>query len=83
MSGTDSTRLTIHKDRPTAVSSSGWGSNVDALAFNLAFIALHKPKLAVELLRLYREAHAIKADDPQAPDTAERQTLRRHFSAVR
>jgi hypothetical protein len=38
------------------------------MAFNLVFIALRKPKLAVELLRLYNEAHTIQASDPQAPE---------------
>jgi len=68
MSDKLSTKLTIRSDRPTAVSSSGRGANVDAMAFNLIFIALRNPKLAVELLRLYNEAHAIQATDPQAPD---------------
>jgi hypothetical protein len=65
---TKSTQLTIREDQPTAISSSMHGANVDAMAFNVAFIALKNPKLAVELIKLYNEAHAIKASDPKAPD---------------
>jgi len=67
-SDSESTRLNIRKDRPTAISSRIYGTVVDALAFNIDFIALKNPKLAVELLRLYEEAHKIKNTDPKAHD---------------
>ena len=68
MSGPKVTQLKIREDRPTALSSSAHGANLDAVAFNLAFIALRNPKLAVELLKLYDRAHQIKENDPKAPE---------------
>jgi hypothetical protein len=68
MSDAKSTKLNIREDRPTALSSSVRGSNVDAVGFNLLFIAAHNPKLAVEILKLYAKAHEIQEDDPKAPE---------------
>jgi hypothetical protein len=68
MSDVKSTKLTIREDRATALSSSAHGSNMDAIGFNLTFLALRNPKLAVEILRLYALAHAVDEDYPQAPD---------------
>lgn len=55
-------------DRPTAISSSAQGANVNALGFNLDLIAAHVPKSAAELVRIYNEVHDIMATDPKAPD---------------
>lgn len=63
-----STKLNVRNDRPTAISSLVGGSNLDAIGFNIAFIATHSPKLAIEILRLYAQAHQIKSGDPTAPD---------------
>lgn len=63
-----STRLNIRADRPTAISSVAHGSNLDAVGFNLAFLATRDPKLAVEILKLYSLAHKVQENDPQAPD---------------
>jgi hypothetical protein len=68
MSDAKSTKLNIREDRPTALSSSAHGSNVNAVGFNLLFIAKHEPKLAEEVLRLYAKAHTIQSSDPEAPD---------------
>lgn len=68
MSGAKSTKLTIREDRPTAIASSAYGSNLDAIGFNLPFLALRNPKLAVEILRLYALAQKVQENDPQAPD---------------
>lgn len=68
MSDQRSTKLNVREDRPTALASSVHGSNVDALGFNLLFIAQRNPKLAVEILKLYAKAHAIQQDDPEAPE---------------
>ena len=62
------TKLQIREDRPTAISSSATGSNLDAIGFNIAFIAAKNPKLAVDILRLYAEAHDIQESDPKALD---------------
>ena len=64
----DTTKLKIREDRPTALSSVIHGSNLDAIGFNIAFIALRNPKLALEIMRLYDEAHKLQASDPKAPD---------------
>jgi hypothetical protein len=63
-----STKLTIREDRPTALSSVVYGSNLNAVGFNIAFIALKNPKLAVDIMKLYAKAHKIQENDPQAPD---------------
>jgi hypothetical protein len=68
MSDTKSTKLNIREDRPTGLASSAHGSNVNAIGFNLLFIAARNPKLAVEILKLYAQAHEIQEDDPKAPD---------------
>ncbi len=64
----NATQLSIRKDRPTAISSSVYGTGVDAIGFNLAFIALKNPRLAVEIMKFYSEASKVKDSDPQAPD---------------
>lgn len=68
MQDPDTTKLQIREDRPTALSSVVHGSNLDAIGFNIAFIALRNPKLAVEIMRLYNEAHKLQDNDPRAPD---------------
>ncbi len=68
MSDTKPTKLTLHGDRPTALASSAHGSNLDAIAFNITFLALRNPKLAIEIMTLYGKAHLVDADDPVAPE---------------
>lgn len=68
MSDAKSTKLNIREDRPTALSSSARGSNIDAIGFNIPFIASYNPKLAIDILMLYTQAHKIKEGDPFAPD---------------
>jgi hypothetical protein len=68
MPDSKTTKLTIRADRPTALASSAHGSNLDAIGFNVAFLAARSPKLAVEIMRLYADAHAVQASDPSAPD---------------
>ncbi len=62
------TKLNIREDRPTALSSSMQGSNINAIGFNINFLALRKPKLAIEILRLYDEANNVQINYPKAPD---------------
>ena len=68
MSDHKTTNLSVRGDRPTAISSSAQGANVNAIGFNLDLIAIHKPKSATELVRIYNEVHDIKVTDPKAPD---------------
>ncbi len=68
MSDAKSTKLNIREDRPTGLASSAHGSNVNAVGFNLLFIAARNPKLAVEILKLYAQAHEIQESDPKAPE---------------
>ena len=62
------TKLTIRDDRPTGLASSAQGSNLDAIGFNVAFLASRSPRLAIEVMKLYALAHKVQEDDPQAPD---------------
>jgi hypothetical protein len=59
--------VNIRGDRPTKLSSSVHGSNLDAIG-NIPFLALRNPKLAVEVMKLYARARKVQEDDPQAPD---------------
>jgi hypothetical protein len=68
MSDTPSIKLQVRSDRPTATASQAYNSKVDALAFNISFIAKYQPKLAIELLQLYARARVITENDPEAPD---------------
>ena len=68
MSEAKSTKLNIREDRPTGLASSAHGSNVNAVDFNLLFIAARNPKLAVEILKLYAQACEIQENDPKAPE---------------
>lgn len=68
MSDKKTTRLTIHEDQATGIASSAFGSNIDAMGFNILFIASKNPKLAVEIMKLYAAAQQIKVGDPNAPD---------------
>jgi hypothetical protein len=60
------TKLTVRSDFATGEASSHYGANLDAIAFNVSFIARRRPRLAVELLNLWREATTVKASDPSA-----------------
>ncbi len=68
MSDAKSTNLNIREDRPTGLSSSMQGSNLDAVGFNLIFLASRQPKLAAEIVKTYAKAHAVQPDDPKAPE---------------
>lgn len=68
MSDKKTTKLSIHEDQATGIASSVFGSNIDAMGFNLLFIASKNPKLAIEVMKLYAEARKIQASDPNAPD---------------
>lgn len=68
MNNAKSTNLNIREDRPTAISSSAYGSSLDVIGFNIAFLASRDPKLAIEIMKLYARAHEIQVSDPQAPD---------------
>lgn len=62
------TSLNIREDRPTALASSAHGSNLDAIGFNINFLALRNPKLAIEILMIYAKAHKVDKRDLKAPD---------------
>lgn len=64
----NTTKLTMRSDHAVAIASSRRGANLDAIGFNLNFIAHRRPALAIDLLRLYREAGQVKASDPPAAD---------------
>jgi hypothetical protein len=64
----NSTKLNIREDRPTALSSTVHGANLDAVGFNIEFLAKRNPHLVIELLRLYTDAHRIRENDPKPPE---------------
>ena len=64
----DTTKLAIHEDKATAISSESHGSNLTGVGFNLIFIALRQPGLAIKIIELYKEAYRIHQDDSKVPD---------------
>lgn len=62
------TEIVVKTGKAIGVSSRVHGANIDAVAFNIEFIASKNPALAVAVLKLYKEATAIKEDDPQHPE---------------
>lgn len=60
--------ISIKANKPTGLSSRVYGGNVDAVAFNIDFIASKNPSLAIAILKLYKEASALKEDDPSSPE---------------
>ncbi len=68
MANIKSTKLTLREDRPTAIGSSAQRSNLDAIGFNLTFLSLRNPKLAIEILKLYAKAAKVSKNDPPVPE---------------
>jgi hypothetical protein len=61
-------KITIRSDWPTGGSLTRRGANLDSFGFNVKFILERRPKMAVELFRLWRQASALREDDPLAPE---------------
>jgi hypothetical protein len=62
------TKIAIREDMPTSITSSQHGANLDTVGFNIRFILERKPNLAVEVFKLYDQAHQLQPGDPMAPD---------------
>lgn len=62
------TRITVKTDSPTSLSSSAAGANINALGFNIDFIAKKNPTLAIEIMSLYEQAKRVSPDDPAGPE---------------
>ena len=62
------THIKISQDEAARVSSTAQGANINAIVFNIDFIASKNPTLALELMKLYKRAHAISPDDPEYPE---------------
>lgn len=63
----NSTHITLKDDKATGITQFE-GVDIQGVAFNIGFIASKNPTLAATILKNYREAFAIKADDPSHPD---------------
>lgn len=62
------TDVSVRSDKATGVASRVYGSNIDAVAFNIDLIAAKKPAKAVEILDLYNEVKDITSGTPVQPD---------------
>lgn len=62
------THLLISSDTPTGASSTAHDANINAVGFNLDFIASKNPNLAIAIMGLYNQAKQIHPDDPSQPD---------------
>lgn len=60
--------ILIKDNAPTGVTSTAYDANVDAVGFNINFILSKNPTLALAIMKLYKEAHAITPDDPSHPE---------------
>lgn len=69
------THIKINQDEAARVSSTAQGANINAIVFNIDFIASKNPTLALELMKLYEKARTISLDDPQYPDEDYRAAL--------
>jgi hypothetical protein len=61
-------KIKIRSDWPVGASSTTHGANLNAIGFNLQFIMERDPKLAADLLKLYRRASVLRQNDPLAPE---------------
>jgi hypothetical protein len=68
-----STRMVLHEDLPTAITSSHSRANLDTVGFNIGFLLRRRPLLAVEVLKLYDQACGVREEDPDAPEEDTRQ----------
>jgi len=68
MSEEITSKLTLKENKSTGISNESHDSNVSGLGFNIVFIALRNPVLAVKIMELYKAATSILPDDPKAPD---------------
>lgn len=68
MDKSKSSQIKINDDAPTGIASQAHGMNTDAVAFNISFITSKNPTLALQIMKLYREAHKISASDPPYPE---------------
>lgn len=64
----DSTRIALKQDKATGINQPEGNAGIQGVAFNISFIASKNPALAATILKNYKEAFAIKADDPSHPD---------------
>lgn len=53
------TKITVREDWPTSIASEAYGANVGCLAFNLTYIVLRDPMVAVELMEIYELARSL------------------------
>lgn len=60
------TKITLRADRATGASSRMYGAHLDTVGFNMEFILLRDPKLAMEVFKLYVKASDIDEAQPQA-----------------
>jgi len=65
---TNDTHITIKVDKPTGISSTVHGSNVNAIGFNIDLIATKNPNLAISVMQLYKQADIIKIEDASMPE---------------
>jgi hypothetical protein len=54
--------LIVRDNRPTAIASSAHGAKLDAMAFNISYIASHAPNLLEGLMYLYDQARKLDPD---------------------
>ena len=58
------TRITLHEDQPTGISSTTFKANIDGYAFNMGYIQDRDPELALELVKIYERASKLKGVEP-------------------
>lgn len=62
------TQVGVRSDSAIGIASSGYGANIDAVAFNLTLIASKRPTKAAEILNLFDELRTITPESVTQPD---------------
>lgn len=50
------TKITLHEDKPTAISSQAYNANLDTIGFNITYLMAKNPKLVKDIMRIYAVA---------------------------
>lgn len=62
------TRITLKSDKSAGIASKAFGAKIDAVAFNLTYLAEIDPVLTARILNDFQDAAAITTGTPAHPD---------------
>lgn len=62
------TKVTFYEKRAVSISSEMNGANLNTLGFNMKYIGLKDPMLAIKVYELFQEAKQLNEDSPMHPE---------------